>query len=189
MALLLLGLNPNGTGAAESSSRQSIAFPDPRLAVYGLPWFGEDTPVLRRLPARLRATFQDPVWSLAQDPSGGRIRFRTDSTTIGIAAQNPGFSNMHHMPSVGENGFDIYVGRDYIGSAWPDKDGKIVKTWGVGSERKLRDITIYLPLYKPVTIQSLNFDPDARLDPATPYAVTKPVVYYGSSITQGGCAS
>ena len=187
--LLLLNLGPNGAAAAEASSRQIIAFPDPRLAVYGLPWFSEDSPVLRRLPARLKESFRPAVWNLAQSPSGGRIRFRTDSTSVGIVAENPGFSNMHHMPSVGENGFDIYVGRDYLSSAWPDKDGKIVKIWGVGRERKLRDITIYLPLYKAVTIQSLSLDADARLEPATPYAIPKPVVYYGSSITQGGCAS
>jgi len=189
LPLLFLELGPLGTGAAEPGSRQIIAFPDPRLAVYGLPWFSEDSPVLRRLPARLKESFRPAVWGLAQDPGGGRIRFRTDSTSVGIVAENPGFSNMHHMPSVGENGFDIYVGRDYLSSAWPDKDGKIVQTWGVGRERKMRDITIYLPLYKAVTIQSLSFDPDARLEPATPYGVSKPVVYYGSSITQGGCAS
>ena len=189
LSILLLDMGPNCAGAAEAGSRQCITFPDPRLAVYGLPWFGEDSPALRRLPARLKESFRPAVWGLAQDPSGGRIRFRTDSTTVGIVAENPGFSNMHHMPSVGENGFDIYVGRDYVGSAWPDSAGKIVQTWGVGRERKLRDITVYLPLYKAVTIQSLSLDPDARIEPATPYAVPKPVVYYGSSITQGGCAS
>ena len=105
--LLLLTLSPKAVTAAEPSSRQVITFPDPRLAVYGLPWFSEDSPVLRRLPARLKESFRPAVWSLAQNPSGGRIRFRTDSKTVGIVAQNPGFSNMHHMPSVGENGFDI----------------------------------------------------------------------------------
>ena len=187
--LLFLSLAPKVTAAAEPSSRQIIAFPDPRLAVYGLPWFNEDSPVLRRLPARLKETFRPAVWNLAQDPSGGRIRFRTDSKTVGIVAQNPGFSNMHHMPSVGENGFDIYVGHDYIASAWPDKEGRMAQIWSVGRERKMRDITIYLPLYKAVTIESLSFDPGARIEPATPYAIPKPVIYYGSSITQGGCAS
>jgi hypothetical protein len=187
--LLMVNVASNSVGTGEASSRQSIAFPDPRLTVFGLPWFSEDRPVLCRLPARMKETFRPAVWGLAQHPSGGRIRFRTDSTTVGIVAENPAFSNMHHMPSVGENGFDLYVGRDYLGSAWPDKDGKIVKIWGVGQERKLRDVTIYLPLYKAVTIESLSFEPWARIEPATPYAVTKPVVYYGSSITQGGCAS
>jgi hypothetical protein len=187
--LLLLSPGPQRAAAAEPSSRQTIPFPDPRLAVYGLPWFSEDSPVLSRLPARLKESFRPAVWSLAQQPSGGRIRFRTDSKTVGIVAQNPGFSNMHHMPSVGENGFDIYVGHDYLASAWPDKEGKMAQIWGVGRERKMRDITIYLPLYKAVTIQSLSFEPEARIEPATPYAIPKPIVYYGSSITQGGCAS
>ncbi len=189
LLLLCLSLVSKVATAAEASSRQVITFPDPRLAVYGLPWFSEDTSVLRRLPARLKETFRQAVWSLAQDPSGGRIRFRTDSKNVGIVAQNPGFSNMHHMPSVGENGFDIYVDGKYLASTWPDKEGKMAQIWGVGRERKMRDITIYLPLYKAVTIQSLSFEPEAQFEPPTPYAIPKPVVYYGSSITQGGCAS
>jgi hypothetical protein len=172
-----------------SAARQSIPFPDPRLAVCGLPWFNEDKPALRRLPLRLKEQFREPVWNLAQDPSGGRIRFRTDSMTLGLVAENPQFSNMHHMPSVGENGFDLYAGPDYLGSAWPDKNGKIAKEWRLGRERKMRDLTLYLPLYKPVKIQEITLDADARLEPAAPYATPKPVVYYGSSITQGGCAS
>jgi hypothetical protein len=168
---------------------QHIAFPDPRLKVYGLPWFSEDQPSLRRLPLRLKDRFRPPVWDLAQDPCGGRIRFRTDSTTITIVAENPGFSNMHHMASVGENGFDLYVGHDYLGSAWPDASGKIAKEWRVGSMPKMQDISLYLPLYKAVTIREIILDSEARLEPATPYKITKPIVYYGSSITQGGCAS
>jgi hypothetical protein len=171
------------------AQRQNIGFPDARLTVFGLPWFSEDSPVLRRLPMRLKDRFSPPVWELAQQPSGGRIRFRTDSTKIGLIARNPGFSNMHHMASVGENGFDLYVGREYRGSAWPDNRGKIVRIWEIGRERVMRDVTIYLPLYKPVTIESVNLDPDAKIESPTPYAVRKPIVYYGSSITQGGCAS
>src|ERR1035437_3881995 len=187
LTLIAIVLRP--ASAEPLAARQRIAFPDARLGVYGLPWFSEDKPALRRLPLRLKDRFRPPVWDLAQDPSGGRIRFRTDSTTIGLVAANPRFSNMHHMASVGENGFDLYVGRDYLGSAWPDAAGKMAKEWQVGRQRKMRDITFYLPLYKAVTIQELSLDADARLEPATPYATAKPIVYYGSSITQGGCAS
>ncbi len=176
--------------SAESQApRQHVSFPDPRLAVHGLPWFQEDQPALRRLPSRLKESFRPPVWSLAQSPSGGRIRFQTDSTSLGVEAENPGFSNMHHMPSVGENGFDLYVDGAYLGSAWPDANGKIVKEWSLGRSAGLRQVTLYLPLYKPVVIRELTLDPDARLEPARPYAVRNPVVYSGSSITQGGCAS
>ena len=175
--------------AESTTTRQHIAFPDQRLSVHGLPWFKEDQPALRRLPLRLKDRFRPPVWDLAQDPSGARIRFRTDSTTIGLTADNPGFSNMHHMASVGENGFDLYVGREYFGSAWPDNAGKIAKEWKIGRERKMRDITLYLPLYKPIQIHELTLDSQAEVEPALGYSVAKPIVYYGSSITQGGCAS
>jgi len=189
LPLALVTMVSRGSGAESAVARQRIAFPEARLQVYGLPWFNEDKPVLRRLPARLKDRFRRPVWDLAQDPSGARLRFRTDSTTIGLVAENPGFSNMHHMASVGENGFDLYVGGGYVGSAWPDGAGKIAREWRVGRERKMRDITVYLPLYKPVAIQELSLDADARLEPPRPYAIAKPVVYYGSSITQGGSAS
>jgi hypothetical protein len=171
------------------NERQHIPFPDPRLVVYGLPGSAEDSPVLRRLPARLKESFRPPVWGLAQSPSGGRIRFKTDSATVQIVAENPSFSNMHHMPSVGENGFDLYVDNHYWGSAWPDKDGKITKEWRIGNERRTHDISIYLPLYKPVTIKEIALDPGALILSPTPYATRKPIIYYGSSITQGGCAS
>jgi len=189
ISVTMAGVVGRAASTETNTALQHIPFPDPRLVVYGLPWFQEDKPALRRLPLRLKDKFRPPVWYLAQDPSGGRIRFRTDSTTIGLVAENPHFSNMHHMASVGENGFDLYVDGGYLGSAWPDAAGKIVKEWKVGQERKMRDVTLYLPLYKPVAIQELSLDTDARTEPARPYAVAKPVVYYGSSITQGGCAS
>lgn len=167
---------------------QHIAFPDARLKINGLAWFDEDKPELRRLPARLKDTFRPPVWSLAQQPSGGRIRFKTDSTKIGIVAQNPDTSTMHHMTTVGQSGFDLYVNGEYISSAWPDKSGTIVKEWSTGTQRELRDITIYLPLYKGVTVKELVLERDGKIEAPTAFALPKPVVYYGSSITQGGCA-
>ncbi|OQB82989.1 MAG: hypothetical protein BWX88_03595 [Planctomycetes bacterium ADurb.Bin126] len=166
-----------------------IAFPDPRLGVHGLAWFAEDAPVLRRLPARLKETFRPPVWSLAQCPSGGRVRFRTDSLRIAVAARNPDTGTMHHMTTVGQSGLDLYVGADFICSAWPDRTGKIARTWTAGSDKAMRDITIYLPLYKPLSLESITLDAGAKVEPPRPYRVAKPIVYYGSSITQGGCAA
>ena len=52
-----------------------------------------------------------------------------------------------------------------------------------------RDITLYLPLYMPVKVLGIGVDTEARVAPAKPFALAKPVVFYGTSITQGGCAS
>jgi len=93
------------------------------------------------------------------------------------------------MTTIGQSGFDIYVDNEYLGSAWPDKTGKIVKEWNVGKSGVRREITLYLPLYKGVAIQEIVVEYNAKIEQLCPFTVSKPVVYYGSSITQGGCAS
>jgi len=176
-------------GLMDSSNAQHISFPDARLVVNGLAWFQEDTPALRRLPMRLKDSFRPPVWNLAQQPSGGRIRFKTDSTRIGLRAQNPDTSGMHHMTTIGQSGFDIYVDNEYRGSAWPDKSGDIIKEWPIGKNPVFREITLYLPLYKGVTVKEIVVESNARIEKPAGFALKKPIVFYGSSITQGGCAS
>src|SRR5437870_1120086 len=103
-------------GLTDSADAQHISFPDARLAVSGLAWYEEDKPALRRLPLRLKDSFRAPVWSLGQQPSGGRIRFKTDSGRVAIRAQNPDSSGMHHMTTIGQSGFDIY----YWGNPSPE---------------------------------------------------------------------
>lgn len=158
------------------------------LQVAGLPWFAEEAPILRRLPLRLRSTVREPVWDLAQHPSGARFRFRTDSTRLTLVATNPDASTMHHMTTVGQSGFDLYVDGLYRNSAWPDKSGRIRREWTLGPDRRMREVLLYLPLYKPVSVQGITLDAEARVEPPSAFAQPKPVVYYGSSITQGGCA-
>jgi len=175
-------------GFLESADAQHVAFPDARIVVNGLHWFEEDKPVLRRLPARLKDSFRPAVWNLAQQPSGGRLRFKTDSSRVGILAANPGTGTMHHMTTIGQSGLDLYLNGEYLGSAWPDKDGKIAKEWSVGKSGEPREITLYLPLYKGIAIKELVLDKEAKIEAPKAFAVAKPVVHYGSSITQGGCA-
>lgn len=167
----------------------TINFPDDRLKVYGLHWFDEDKPVVRRLPARLKGTFREVVWNLAQCPAGGRIRFATDSTIVGIRAKVSDNGVMNHITRIGQSGFDIYVDGYFMGSVSPDDHGAISIDWSVGPDKKLRNIEISMPLYKPVTIESIVLDDGAKISDPAPYRVAKPVVYYGTSITQGGCAS
>ena len=53
----------------------------------------------------------------------------------------------------------------------------------------MKDITINLPLYGGMEELYVGLAPGARLEPADGYREFLPTVYYGSSITQGGCAS
>ncbi len=166
-----------------------IDFPDDRLKVFGLHWFDEDKPVVRRLPARVKDHIREAVWNLAQQPAGGRIRFSTDSEHVGIHAKSADYNVMNHITRIGQSGFDVYADNHFMGSVSPDEHCAISTEWHVGGSRKMRNIEISMPLYKPVTIESIGIDEGAAIKDPRPYKLPKPIVYYGTSITQGGCAS
>jgi hypothetical protein len=165
----------------------------PNVDVAGLPWFQENHGEFWRLPARVQDSVPKPVWNLSQDPTGGRIRFRTDSSTVVLRLEWPHPSDMRNMHSFGQSGVDVYVGNAYWGTAVPDKEAAKGKTYEhayfKAQPRTTRDITIYLSLYSPVKVLEIGLDEDAAIERATPFAVAAPVVFYGTSITQGGCAS
>ncbi|MGZ4974848.1 MAG: SGNH/GDSL hydrolase family protein [Limisphaerales bacterium] len=161
----------------------------------GLPWFHENGGSLSRLPVRSKSTFRKQVWSLAQCPSGGRVRFRSDSSVLAIRLEYSSAPNMANMQTFGQCGVDLYVDGAYMVSAVPDKEARTGKVYETTlfdfskQPRVEREITLYLPLYKPVTVIGIGFDKEAKLSKAKPFSVSKPVVFYGTSITQGGCAT
>lgn len=164
-----------------------------KIDVAGLPWFQENHGVFWRLPARSRDAFPKEVWDLSLDPTGGRIRFRTDSSTVALRLEWPHPPGMRNMHAFGQSGVDLYVRDRYWGTAVPDQDaapGKVYEhVYFKGQPRVMRDITIYLALYSPVKVLEVGLDGNAALEFAAPFAVSAPVVFYGTSITQGGCAS
>jgi hypothetical protein len=172
-----------------------MSFPDDRLTVNGLPWFAENGQELLRLPAQFKDTYPRSVWQLAQDPTGARIRFRTDSTELGLRLEYPRAPGMRNMSAIGQSGVDLYVGPTYWGnmSAFNDwHPGKIYEEifFNFPDEpRTQREITLYLPLYEGVKVVAVGLDPDAQVKPPRPYSLGKPIVFYGTSITQSGCVS
>jgi lysophospholipase L1-like esterase len=68
-------------------------------------------------------------------------------------------------------------------------NGEIDQTWSLGPKGESREVLLYLPLYKGVVIQEVDLDEGAEIRPPAPFRISGPVVYYGTSITQGGCAS
>jgi hypothetical protein len=173
--------------------RRWIPVPSPELELNGLPWFQANGNEFWRLPAASKASFRPPVWSLAQSPSGGRIRLRTNSTALAVRLEYPSPPNMANMHAFGQTGVDLYDGGAYRGTAVADKDarpGKIYEhVYFRARPREWHEVTLYLSLYKPVKVLSIGVDNEARLEKAARFALPKPVVFYGTSITQGGCAS
>jgi len=178
---------------AQEVALRWVQLPTPQMEVDGLPWYGENGGELFRLPIKLKDTYRPPVWELAQSPSGGRIRFRTNSTALAIRLDYPEPPDMKNMHAFGQSGVDLYADGVYRGTAIADRDAKSGKTqehtYFKSQPRVDREITIYLPLYMPVKLLGIGLDSEARVQAAKPFALKAPVVFYGTSITQGGCAS
>src|SRR6185312_8942658 len=179
--------------AAGQSSLRWIQLPSSQMEVDGLPWYGENSGELFRLPVRLKDTFRKPVWELAQSPSGGRIRFRTNSSTLAIRLEYPKPPNMANMHAFGQTGVDLYIDGVYRNTAIAGRDSKPGLTqehsFYKDQPRIDREITLYLPLYMPVKVLGIGLDTDARIQAPKSFSLDKPIVFYGTSITQGGCAS
>jgi hypothetical protein len=181
--------------AAAFGQMRWVPVPGPGMEIDGLPWFKDNGGEFWRLPARSQEKFSKAVWDLAKSPSGARIRFRTDSRTLAIRLEYPSAPDMKNMHAFGQTGVDLYVDGAYWGSATADKDARPGKIYEhtyfrlASGERVEREMTIYLALYKPVKVLAVGMDEEAKFAPARPFAVARPVVFFGTSITQGGCAS
>jgi hypothetical protein len=156
----------------------------------GMPWYAHNGNRLWRLPPELEDQVSKALWNVSQNTSGGRIRFRSDTTLLGMLVDfhkiGPG-SNAGHKIAV--MGLDVYADGKYWNSINPLSDGVNESVFFENAERQLRDYTIYLPLYHAVDILKVIFDDHAIIEPPSRFAIPEPVVFYGTSITQGGCAS
>ncbi len=146
-----------------------------------------------RLPARAEGKAPKAVWGLSHDSAGMTVRFITDADSI-AARWSLTSSNlaMPHMAATGVSGLDLYVKTDagrwrWLAVAKPTQQTNDV-TLVAGISGIKREYMLYLPLYN--GIQSLEIGVPAKANitaPAPP--AKKPIVFYGTSILQGGCAS
>lgn len=143
-----------------------------------------------RMPEEIAAATNDSVANLFRNTAGGRVRFRTNSPKIAIRAKMANIAKMPHFPITGTAGFDLYEGSTYRGTFVPPcdiQDGyeSMIDLYDI----REREITVHFPLYSDVLSLEIGLCTGSSLLPGADYAGELPVVYYGSSITQGGCAS
>ena len=166
------------------------AFFDPRKPPFRIYGVFYENGMFRRLPEETAKRVNEGVRYLHGNTAGGRLRFRTDSPYIILNAKMSGVNHMNHFPLVGSAGFDLYVNNEYECSFMPPQGMREgYESSAEFGDREMRDVLIHFPLYANVTALSVGLAKDARVLPGDAYLPAPPVVYYGSSITQGGCAS
>ncbi|MBR5504790.1 MAG: hypothetical protein IKV73_00580 [Clostridia bacterium] len=144
----------------------------------------------RRMPDNIARKVSEGVYRLHTNTAGGRVRFVTDSLYIAIQSKMDGLGKMPHFALTGSAGFDLYVDNCYVNTFMPPYDiSDGYESLFEFGEKERREITINFPLYSNVNELYIGLQGTALLEEAKPYGNTKPIVYYGSSITQGGCAS
>lgn len=149
-----------------------------------------------RLPAGVTTNVNEGVRAMKHHTSGMQFRFSTDSKSLAFKwIPYSGGLSMDHMPSTGVSGIDVYrfdakSGRwlyAATGRIWDAKKGGSLKIAWTPGEACL----VNLPLYNGLREFSLGIDPNAEVRSLGPRksGIDKPVVFYGTSITHGGCAS
>ena len=159
-----------------------------------------------RMPRDIAAGVSEGVSVLNNRTAGIRVRFKTNSPYIALCVKWDCYSPMNHMPASGSSGFDLYkvknglhrfVASFMVANCNPQKnaDGftafKYLNTPDKNgySEGELADYILNFPLYNGVRELYIGIKNDSALEVGNKYKNNLPVVFYGSSITQGGCAS
>ncbi|MBO7684712.1 MAG: hypothetical protein J6T51_08320 [Kiritimatiellae bacterium] len=170
------------------------------LPIEGRWTLGDASHYYSRLPDTLTTNVNAGVRGARLHTSGMLFRFRTDSDFL-VIRHKPlkGWHAMGHMTEVGVSGWDVYrldrssgswrfVASSHGASADRGNPGARIKRidWHAGDE-----CIVNLPLYNGVKEFSLGIAPGAKIEAPSPWAsgVAKPVVFYGTSITHGGCSS
>ena len=162
------------------------------LTIAGQGWPAESQPYTR-LPDRAEGVVRKPVWDLSRACAGVYASFETNSAALWAryTLRFPTLA-MAHMPAVGVSGVDLYHhsgdkwlwGGANAPSTFPEVSCMLVN----GTLQEQREYRLYLPLYNGIESLEIGVQTGTSISAAPP-ASHKPIVMYGTSIVQGGCAS
>ena len=198
VVLLALALTWATTGAwadgAEEHEDNTAWYDVSGLGLEGQGWTDTAAPY-DRLPARAEGVVRDPVWNLSRNSAGLCVRFMTDAPSIkGRWTLRSADLEMNHMPATGVSGLDLYVNDGeqwrWIGVGRPDAQTNEADL-AAGIPPGQHEFLLYLPLYNGVTSVEIGVPKESAVGSARPYpeGKDKPICFYGTSITQGGCAA
>ncbi len=168
------------------------------LTVEGQGWATTEGPY-DRLPLAAKGVVADGVWGLGKHSAGVSVRFRTDAEWIAcrwkLGSENLA---MDHMPATGVSGVDLYMRMPeelqkppgqrwhWIGVGRPTGQEMESQIAG-GIPAGEHEFTLYLPLYNSTSSLEIGVPSGATLVAAADRG--QAFVVWGTSITQGGCAS
>ena len=181
---------------SEEIAESDAVFHDVRTApftIYGL-YRPTTEPVFKRIPDEI-SSISDGVAYLYRNTAGGRVRFATDSPYLILRMKTHKVHKFAHMTATAGAGFDLYEdfadGSSRFVSALipPATMTEGYEKKYTSPDRELHYYTLNFPLYNDVDELFIGIKEGSTLSEGLSYDGEAPIIYYGSSITQGGCAS
>ncbi|MEM6378524.1 MAG: SGNH/GDSL hydrolase family protein [Bacteroidota bacterium] len=144
-----------------------------------------------RLPLAYKELVREPVWNLSKSSAGLSIRFLSNSSSISVKWKLLKNARMNHMAETGIKGVDLYFNNDgtwqYLNTARPSGiENEFMLIDNMSNE--MREYKMFLPLYDGVESIEVGIDVNSVIKKPAKNN-NKPIIFYGTSITQGGCAS
>lgn len=175
-----------------------LVYHDARLLpLYGTVVKADSLNIWKRLPDSLDATIRPDLFDLGSNTAGMYLRFASNTTAISVRWKSLKKFNMNHMTPTGIRGLDLYVMQPdsswtFMNSVRP-RVHDYLTTYSVVDqlERREREYILYLPLYEGIDSLYIGIDSAAYIveNKIDLPCRKRPVVMYGTSILQGGCAT
>lgn len=144
-----------------------------------------------RLPVSHKEIVRKAVWELSKASAGMSIRFFSNTTSISVKWTVLNNNKMNHMAETGIKGIDLYFNNkgnwQYLNTARPKGiDNEFLLINNMSNE--MREFKMFLPLYDGIVNIEVGIDSNSVIKKPLKNS-RKSIVFYGTSITQGGCAS
>lgn len=162
--------------------------------ISGFPYIDENETSFYRLREANSSTYPNEIKKRVSSTAGGRIRFKTNSNVVEIKITLDEIESYPHFALTGSAGVDIYLGTGqskkwYATLAPANKLDKSYSGTMLLQGDNEHEVTINLPLYSSIKRIEVGLHSDSILYYPEPYTYEDPIIFYGSSITQGCSAS
>lgn len=184
---------------AKNITEPDIVWVDASTLNFGLHgvYYSSADGMFLRMPRELGKSISNNMWHLSMNTAGGRLRFNTNSPYVAIRAEVPTTELLPHMTMVGVFGFSLMVNGTFVSKITPTQEDYDSAVDGIFSFEgiyrmqgdKENKCEYFFPLYNGVNKLYIGIKKGCEISPATDYTYKTPVLFYGSSITQGGCCS
>ena len=166
--------------------------------IYGL-YHPEEEGRFHRMPTEVADPIGGSVKGQNYSSAGARVRFSTDAPYMVVYCKNPRSVYFSNMTPMATTGVDVYLDYPNVGGRVPYSrymhSVRPPQTSGESFSSRFnfpagkKYVTMYLPMYNTYEDMYIGLPEGATLDVGLPYVNKKPILFYGSSITQGASAS